>query len=82
MVAVDSATNSERESRYSPVEGEALAIINGLRKMRFYLHGAAVWEPPAPTGALLAGRFHGAFFVFVLYHVNHVLLPPQASTVY
>ena len=52
LIAVDSAINSERESRYSPVEGEALAIINGLRKMRFYLHGARGWRLVSDQKAL------------------------------
>jgi len=38
-IAFVSALNSERESTYSASEGEALAAVRCLKKLRYYLHG-------------------------------------------
>ena len=43
-VAFESALNSEAESRYSPTELEAMAIIKAVKKFRPFLHGARPFE--------------------------------------
>ena len=38
-IAFVSALNSEREAKYTASEGEALATVRCLKKLRYYLHG-------------------------------------------
>jgi hypothetical protein len=39
VVLIGSRFTSETESRYKPIEGEALAVVEGLEKTRFFVLG-------------------------------------------
>ena len=79
-IAFSSVRNSEREAKYTATEGEALAVIRGLRKMRFWLagrrfrlctdHSALQWVSTDPSKSPRLANWRTALldFDFVVVH--------------
>ena len=55
-VAFHSRVLNGAEAAYSPTELEALAVIDGLKKFRYYLHGPAQFDIVTDHAALVHVR--------------------------